>query len=298
MTRALTSLERVSGDDAAGHRARLYVWYGWIRFNQDRPQETILWCRRGEQEALKAGARDALAQAYQFLDPAFDESGQIEQAVYSARALEIYEELGDLWQQAITLNNMGVTAKALSRWNDSRRFYDRALRLFETTGDRTMGGLAKYNIAELLSDQGLYDEAEPLLRDVLRVWRASGAETDAAEAKRELGKLMTRRGDVETAHELLLAARLQQVHAGQQNEVLTTDFRLAELLVMRRASSEALAFIDDLLPRIELLGASFSSQACCAPAGWPCSRRAVSMRRASNWTTPASLRKLAAISSR
>ena len=119
-----------------------------------------------------------------------------------------------------------------------------------------MGGLAKYNIAELLSDQGLYDEAEPLLRDVLRVWRASGAETDAAEAKRELGKLMTRRGDVETAHELLLAARLQQVHAGQQNEVLTTDFRLAELLVMRRASSEALAFIDDLLPRIELLGAS------------------------------------------
>ena len=67
---------------------------------------------------------------------------------------------------------------------------------------------------------------------------------------------MTRRGDVETAHELLLAARLQQVHAGQQNEVLTTDFRLAELLVMRRASSEALAFIDDLLPRIELLGAS------------------------------------------
>ena len=120
VTRALKSLERVPGDDAAGHRAFLYVWYGWIRFNQDRPQETILWCRRGEQEALKAGARDALAQAYQFLDPAFDESGQIEQAVYSARALEIYEELGDLWQQAITLNNMGVTAKALSRWNDSR----------------------------------------------------------------------------------------------------------------------------------------------------------------------------------
>ena len=234
VTRALKSLEGVPGDDAAGHRAFLYVWYGWIRFNQDRPQETILWCRRGEQEALKAGARDALAQAYQFLDPAFDETGQIEQAVYSARALEIYEELGDLWQQAITLNNMGVTAKALSRWNDSRMFYDRALRLFETTGDRTMGGGAKYNIAELLSDQGLYDDAESLLRDVLRVWRASGAETDAAEAKRELGKLMTRRGDVETARELLAAARLQQVHAGQQNEVLTTDFRLAELLVMRR----------------------------------------------------------------
>ena len=94
-----------------------------VRLDPLRPrsaEETILWCRRGEQEALKAGARDALAQAYQFLDPAFDETGQIEQAVYSASALEIYEELGDLWQQAITLNNMGVTAKALWRWADSR----------------------------------------------------------------------------------------------------------------------------------------------------------------------------------
>ena len=29
----------------------LYIWYGWIRFNQNRPKETIVWCRRGEKEA-------------------------------------------------------------------------------------------------------------------------------------------------------------------------------------------------------------------------------------------------------
>ena len=256
VTRALRALERVPGREAAAHRARLYVWYGWIRFNQDRPEETIVWCRRGEQEAVKAGARDALAQAYQFLDPAFDESGHIEQAVYSARALEIYEELGDLWQQAITLNNMGVTAKALSRWNDSRTYYDRALRLFETTGDRTSGCLAKYNIAELLSDQGLYDEAEPLLREVTRVWRASGADTDAAEARRELGKLLGRRGEIEAARELLESARTEQVRSGQQNEVLTTDFRFAELLVLAGDGSSALELLDELLPRAAKLGAT------------------------------------------
>ena len=268
VTRALKGLDRVPGPEAAGHRARLYVWYGWIRFNQDRPLETIVWCRRGEQAALEAGARDALAQAYQFLDPAYDESGQIEQAVYSARALEIYEELGDLWQQAITLNNMGVTAKALSRWNDSRTFYDRALRLFETTGDRTMGCLAKYNIAELLSDQGIYDEAEPLLREVVRIWRASGADTDAAEAQRELGKLLARRGDLLAARELMESARAEQVQAGQQSEVLTTDFRFAELLVLSGDSSSALELTEELLPRCANLGATAVWAGLLRVSGW------------------------------
>jgi len=268
VTGALKGLERVPGNEAAEHRARLYVWYGWIRFNQDRPKDTIVWCRRGELEALKAGARDALAQAYQFLDPAFDESGQIEEAVYSERALEIYEELGDLWQQAITLNNMGVTAKALSRWNESRTLYDRALRLFETTGDRTMGCLAKYNIAELLSDQGLYDEAEPLLREVVRIWRASGADTDAAEAQRELGKLLARRGDFQAARELLESARAAQVLAGQQSEVLTTDFRLSELLVLSGDSLAAMELAQKLLPRSADLGATAVWPGLLRVHGW------------------------------
>ena len=268
VTRSLKGLESIPGREAAGHRARLYTWYGWIRFNQDRPRETIIWCRRGEQEALNARARDALAQAYQFLDAAFDESGQIEQAVYSARALAIYEELGDLWQQAITLNNMGVTAKALSRWGDSRTFYDRARALFETTGDRTMECLAKYNIAELLSDQGLYDEAEQLLRDVVRVWRASGADTDAAEAKRELGKLMTRSGEPEAARELLESARAEQVHAGQQSEVLTTDFRLAELLMVEGAIGDALDLADELVQRCESLGVAALLPGLLRIGGW------------------------------
>lgn len=277
VTRALRSLEQVPGNEAGAHRARLHVWYGWIRFNQDRPLETIAWCRRGEEEALRAGARDALAQAYQFLDPAFDESGQIEQAVYSARALELYEQLGDLWQQGITLNNMGVTAKALCRWDDARAFYERALGLFETTGDRTMGGLTKYNMAELLVDRGLYDEAEPLLREVIRVWRASGGDPDhAAAAKRELGRLLGRRGEVETALELLRSARADQVLAGQPLEVLTTDFRLAELCALAGDASASLALIEELLPRCAHLDAATAMPGLIRVDGWAlmlCGRR-------------------------
>jgi predicted ATPase len=251
VSRALRRLDGVEGKQAAAQRARLSVWYGWVRFAQDRPGETIEWCLRAIREAKRAGADDALAQAYQFLDAALTENGEIEKADNSRLALEIYERLGDLSQQAITLNNMGVIAKERSRWIESRSLYDRARKLFEATGDRARESVAKYNIAEILSDQGHYEEAETLLREVVRVWRASGAETDVAEARRELGKLAARRGDFATAKELLEAARDVQASHGQPGEVLATDFRMAEALVIAAQSQAALELADEAYGRTD-----------------------------------------------
>ncbi len=244
------------------------MWYGWTRYWQGRPDDAIEWCRRGEREARKARANDALAQAFQFLDGALADSGQIEQAIYSPKALAIYEEIGDLWQQANTLNNMGVFAKELSRWDESRELYDRARELWETTGDRERASIAKYNIAEILADQGRLDEAEALLREVLRVWRASGAETDAAAAKQELGRIAARRGDFDSARELLESARVDQVRAGEQRQVITTDVRLAELLVLAGAGGDALTLVDELLPRAKRLGASSLLSCLLRTRGW------------------------------
>ncbi len=268
VSRALASLDGVPGRDAAGHRARLYVWYGWTRYWQDRPREAIEWCRRGEREARKAGARDALAQAFQFLDAALTDSGHIDQAVYSPRALAIYEETGDLWQQAVTLNNMGVIAKELSRWGESRELYDRARELWETTGDREGASMATFNIAEILSDQGRLDEAEVLLREVLRVYRASGAETDAAAVKQELGKIAARRGDFDSARELLESARVDQMRAGEQRQIVATDARVAETLIYDGKGAEALALVTELLARIGDVGTSVLGPRLLRLRGW------------------------------
>ncbi len=268
VTRALAGLAEVPGRDAAGHRARLYVWYGWTRYWQDRPYDAIEWCRRGEREARRAHARDALAQAFQFLDAALTDSGQIEQATNSSKALAIYEEIGDLWQQAVTLNNMGVIAKELSRWGESRALYDRARELWETTGDRERASIARFNIAEILADQGRLEEAEALLREVLRIWRASGAETDAAAAKQELGRIAARNGDFDSARELLESARVDQVRAGEQRQVIATDVRLAELFVLAGTGGEAVHLVDELVPRAESLGSSLLLSRLMRTRGW------------------------------
>ncbi|MFP5343632.1 MAG: AAA family ATPase [Candidatus Limnocylindria bacterium] len=229
---ALRRLEGVRGREAASNRARLMVPIAAVRYFQNRRVEAIQWCRRAIREARRSGACDALAEAYKVLDLAYLENGEIDKAVYSRRALEIYEELGDLRNQALVLNNEGLLAHDRSQWDESRHLYERALEIAVRIGDRSMGALLQYNLTEILIDQGRYEEAEPLILEVLRVWRAAGAEGDVAEAQRELGRLQARRGDFDAAATLLESARAYQSGSGKPGEVLLTEVRIAEMLLL------------------------------------------------------------------
>lgn len=248
-SRALEAIKGRHGRSAAAARARLVVTYGTVRYLQNRRVESIEWCRRAARDARSTNARDVLAQAYQTLDLALMENGEIEKAVYSRRALQIFEELGDVRNQASTLNNLGLIAHSRSQWAESRELYERSLVLFSAIGDRAKVSLAKFNISEILCDQGHYDEAEPLLREVLRVWRAAGADLDAASAKAELGKLLARRGDFGAAQGMLESARTDLLRGGNHGEVLTTDVKIAEMLVLAGESAQALQTIEGALLR-------------------------------------------------
>lgn len=242
---ALRRLEHARGKEAGAVRARVMVARAGVRFFQNQRVKAIRWARLAEKEAKRSGARDALAQAYKTLDVAFKENGQLEKAIYSPKALEIYQELGDLRNQAIILNNIGAQAQDRSEWDEARELYERSLMLFERMGDRTTAGLAKFNIGQILSDQGRYEEAEPLLREVLRVWRAAGADADVAEARRELGKIFARTDRLDAAADILDEARAEQLATGQQGEVLSTDVRRIEVRLFARETDVALAAIDE-----------------------------------------------------
>jgi tetratricopeptide (TPR) repeat protein len=245
-TSALRALDALRGRPAGGERARLYTWRGWVHYSQDRASEAVVWSQRGVAEARRAHDDEALAQAYQALDAAYYGTGRLDLVVHSPRALAIYERLGDLGRQALMLNNMGVFAKDRSDWDEARALYDRARHLFEVTGDRPYETLVKFNVAEILSDQGHYEEAEALLRDVIRAWRAAGAETDVAEARRELGRALARQGKHDAALEVLSEARATQADHGQTDEVLTTDLRRAEAMLLAGRAEDALAIAEEI----------------------------------------------------
>ena len=160
-----------------------------MRQGQGRSREAIRWCGEAVAEAKQAGEKKALAHAYLILDWADISLGRLAEATRSPAALALYEELGDLDGQALTLNNMGARAYFDGRWDDALRLYERAQTARERLGDVVTGAEITYNIAEILVDRGRLTEAEELVRRSLRIWRASGQRPGIAYATRLLGRI-------------------------------------------------------------------------------------------------------------
>ncbi|MFL5920002.1 MAG: AAA family ATPase [Gaiellaceae bacterium] len=251
LSQALGTLEDVEGAAAAAQRARLFGWYAQVLLHQRRPLAAIEWCHRTQREAEHSDARDALAQADYILDWAYVALGRREDAVYSTRAIEIYEELGDYDRLAWVLNNLGGYVYLDGHWDEALALAERAREAFVKIGDENHATIAALNIAEVRSDQGRYDEAEGVLRDVLEVRRAGGIPLEIAEAASVLGRHAARVGGFDEARALLEEARGLYATQGDEVELLTTDARLVESFVLADASEEALTLAAEALGRAE-----------------------------------------------
>jgi class 3 adenylate cyclase/tetratricopeptide (TPR) repeat protein len=255
--RGLRTLEGVRGRAAQTQRAQLYAWHGVVRFRQGRALETIDWCRRAIAEAGHADAREALAHAYYVLDYALVALGRYDEAIYSERALAIYEELGDLGEQGGILNNLGMFAYFQGKWDEAIDLYSQAEGAWDRSGDRWLGSFATANRGELLSDQGRLEEAEPLFRSALRVARAAGTGSRIADVTSHYGRLAARAGRFAESHALLEEARTEYEQAGAHAEVLLIDARIAECLAYEGRPAEALALCDSALERATSLAGVF-----------------------------------------
>jgi class 3 adenylate cyclase/tetratricopeptide (TPR) repeat protein len=249
ITRGLSRIDDQEGLDVRAQRAQLMVWYGHLRLEQGRPDDAIHWCRRTIEEAEVAGDRDALGHAYRLLDWAYADRGQPELAVYSARAISLYEELGDLPNQASVLNNLGGFAYWAGNWAEALELYRRANDLDEQVGDVIGAALGRNNIAEILTDQGGWVEAEELFRDAERALRAAGFRSALPLVRINLGRTAARIGHFDEAEELLETAREGAREVGAATEVLEADARLAELHVMRARPRDALSILEGALQR-------------------------------------------------
>ncbi len=98
---------------------------GGVRNRQGRWADAVAACRMAIEEAEAAGELRALAHACYGLDWALW-SSDVRKATYSARALEIYEQLGDPEREAAVLNNMGMFAYYDGRWDDAVALYREA----------------------------------------------------------------------------------------------------------------------------------------------------------------------------
>jgi tetratricopeptide (TPR) repeat protein len=172
--------------------------------------------------------RDSLGRAYFILDAAAMEQGRIADICHWQDALTIFEELGDLWQQAEVLLNAGAYLYYQGRWDEATDLWERSRELRMKTGDVVEAVTASNNIAEIRSDQGRLEEAEKLFREGLRVKKAAGHQESIAFALSNLGRVAYRSGRHTDAMELLRQGRALFAEVGNRTNVLEAEARIAE----------------------------------------------------------------------
>jgi class 3 adenylate cyclase/tetratricopeptide (TPR) repeat protein len=250
LTRARRFLATVPGHDALRLRAECSAQYGLIRHWQGHDVDAVASLREAVELAEAAGADDALATALVCLDTCEMALGRSGAGEHAHEALGIWKRLGNRpWEEARVLNQLGIRAYFEGRWDEAVDYYRESKLACDRAGDQFTGAVEMGNMAEVLSDQGRLIEAEPLLRDALRVWRAAQAPSFVAFGKSQLGRLAARSGRFDEALELLRSARDDYVRDGEHAEILETDARIAECLVLQGAFADARAAADDALVR-------------------------------------------------
>jgi class 3 adenylate cyclase/tetratricopeptide (TPR) repeat protein len=240
----LRALSGATGPEAGAARASLQARYAWLRVYQGRYADARRLAERGLTEAEAAHELTAQAKAHAALHAVEVYSGGPEAERHGETALRIFEQLGDLTEQALMLNNMAVHRLAEGRWPDALLMFTRAAETFRRIGDAPNAANADYNRAEVLVRQGRSDQALPLLENTLRVARAVGDEDLVALVRKEMGRAHSRAGDVAAGLILLEEARIELTRLREPQEVVDADIASAEAHLMAGRPEQALVLIE------------------------------------------------------
>src|SRR4029453_12938778 len=219
-TRARRVLEGVSSPEAATELARLTSWYAEMLQIAGSSRAAITWSERAIEQARSVGDAGALWKAYDTLDWAKFAVGESTGGRYLRLALEVSEQLGDLWAQAMVLNGLGFLAYFEGRWTEALDFYARSRVISAKVGDPVMPSLQATNMAEIYCERGNLDEAEGILRDSLRVLRAAGRRVFVAGGLPFPGRVTARGHRFDEALAMFDEARALYAEIGAPEEIV------------------------------------------------------------------------------
>jgi tetratricopeptide (TPR) repeat protein len=243
----LRAVSDATDPEAGAVRAQLQVRYAFCRVQQGRYADARQWAERGLAEAEAANELNAQAKAHRVLHAVEVASGGREAELHGETALRIFEQLGDLTEQAHMLNNMAVQRLAEGRWPDALHLFARAAETYRRIGDASNAASSDSNRAEVLVRQGRSDEALTLLQNSLRVARAVGDEDLVALVRKEMGRAQSRGGDAAAGLILLEQARAELTRLREPQEVVDADIASAEAHLLAGRPEQAVVLIEGAL---------------------------------------------------
>ena len=240
----LKLVERSDLPEARRATARLRAVRAGLFADQFRPRMALKVGLQAVEEAEASGEMDALARAYTKIDEAYQFLGLRDQAVHEEKALEIFEELGDLSGILLLAINLGVQAYADGRWDEAITMYSKAQEVSRRSGNIAAEGAAAANLGEVLISRGQLAEAETVLQEARRVLRGQKVVGFALFAETQLARLMMERGENQTAADALKQVIDEANRIGQPFFAVDAAVHLADALTRSGDPESALEVID------------------------------------------------------
>jgi len=203
MRAAVQGLEAAAGDDPAARRlwARALALWGNFMIEQGKKEPGVEAVRRAlaAAEELEAAGHDARSERalalhslavikrYFYPDP-HDAEGLCRQAI------ALYEQVGDRWGAARSLDFVGILLEDLGRFREAQACCEQSLAIGRELGDRRGMAGAMLDLGVIAWVQGRLDEAMPLLEEAAGLYRSLDDWSGLSWTIKSLGELLMRRG--------------------------------------------------------------------------------------------------------
>jgi predicted ATPase len=118
------------------------------------------------------------------------------------QSLSIYEELGDQWGIAVSLNALAVTALDRGDYSSAQATLERSLACWRLLPDRLAIARCLHNLANVVKVRGDYARAQWALREATNIFEELGDRSGAAWSINQQGDIARERGDLAAARGL------------------------------------------------------------------------------------------------
>jgi predicted ATPase/DNA-binding winged helix-turn-helix (wHTH) protein len=130
------------------------------------------------------------------------------------QSLCLYEELGDQWGIATSLNALAIAQRDRGDYPSAERNVERSLACWRLLPDRSAMARCLHNLANLVKVRGDYPRARWALREATRIFEELGDRSGAAWSINQQGDISREQGDLAAARESYQEALLSFRDAG------------------------------------------------------------------------------------
>jgi predicted ATPase len=146
------------------------------------------------------------------------------------RSLAQYREIGDVWQIAVGVHNLGYIAAETGEWETARALFEEAIGLFRDAGDEDYALWCTRSLGWTYHDTGDYARAREIHEANLRRAREVGSVGVEATTLGVLGGILLDEGRAEESFPLIEQAYRRHAEMGQTQEVAVDLWRFAKAL--------------------------------------------------------------------